>query len=92
MRRLTTWTLVLAILTYGAPAALAAKPKKSAEERFAKLDKDGDKKLTKEEFLGKRTDDAKSKAEKRFNKLDKNKDNFLSFEEFNVTPKKKAEA
>jgi hypothetical protein len=81
----------VAMLAYGAPAAMAAKPKKSPEQRFARLDKDGDKKLTEEEFIGKKTDEAKSKAEKRFSRLDKDKDHSLSFEEFNVTPKKKAE-
>jgi len=90
MRRLTTWTLLVAMLAYSAPAAMAAKPNRSPEQRFAKLDKDGDKKLTEEEFIGKKADDAKAKAEKRFSKLDKNKDNALSFEEFNVTRKKKA--
>ncbi len=91
MRRLITWTLLVAMLAYSAPAAMAAKPKQSPEQRFAKLDKDGDKKLSEEEFIGKKTDEAKAKAEKLFSKLDKDKDNSLSFEEFNVTPKKKAE-
>ncbi len=92
MRRLTTWMMILAILGTSAPAALAAKPKKTPEERFAKLDKDGDKKLSEDEFVNsKKNDDAKTKAGKRFTKLDKDKNGSLSFEEFNVTPKKKAE-
>lgn len=90
MQRLILWTMVLAALTLIASTADAAKPKKSAEDRFAKLDTNGDKKLSKEEFVGKKTDEAKSKAEKRFTKLDKDKDDSLTFEEFNVTPKKKA--
>ncbi len=89
MRWLTIGAPVLAILALSMPFALAAKPKKSAEERFAKLDVNSDKKLSKEEFLGKKTGDAKSKAEMRFTKLDKDKDNSLSFSEFNVSPKKK---
>jgi len=89
MQRLILWTVTLAAFTLVAPTAFAAKPKKSAEERFAKLDANGDKKLSKEEFVGKKTDEAKTKAEKRFAKLDKDKDDSLSFEEFNVTPKKK---
>lgn len=81
----------LAILAIGVSSAMAAPaaPKKTAEERFAKLDANGDKKLSSEEFVGKKTGDAKTKAETRFGKLDKDSDKFLSFEEFNVTPKKK---
>jgi len=88
MRLLTTAALLLAILTLSVPCALAAKPKKSAEDRFAKLDVNSDKKLSKEEFVGDKTGDAKSKAETRFRKLDKDKNDSLSFEEFNVMPKK----
>lgn len=89
MQRLILWTLTLAVFTVVVPAAFAAKPKKSAEDRFAKLDANSDKKLSKEEFVGKKTDEAKTKAEKRFTKLDKDKDDSLTFEEFNVTTKKK---
>jgi len=90
MRRLTIWTLALTMLAFSAPAALAAAPKKSAEERFAKMDTNNDKKLSEEEFIGKKSGDMKTKAEKRFGKLDKNNDKSLSLEEFNVPPKKKA--
>lgn len=91
MQRYILWTLTLAALTLLAPTAFAAKPKRSAEDRFAKLDANSDKKLSKDEFVGKKTDEAKTKAEKRFTKLDKDKDDSLTFEEFNVTPKKKSE-
>jgi hypothetical protein len=92
MRRLTVWTAAAVILACGAIAAHAAKadkPKKSPEERFARLDVNGDKKLSSEEFVGKKTGDAKGKAEKRFGRLDKDSDNFLSLEEFSTPPKKK---
>lgn len=88
MQRLTIGAVLLTVLALSMPSALAAKPKKSPEERFAKLDKNADKKLSKDEFVGKKDGDAKSKAEKRFGKLDKDSDSSLSFAEFNVPPKK----
>lgn len=82
--------LILCVLTLSSTLAVAAKPKRSAEDRFARLDTNSDKKLTEEEFIGKKTGEAKSKAEKRFSKLDKDNDDSLTFEEFNVTRKKKS--
>jgi Ca2+-binding EF-hand superfamily protein len=60
-------------------------PKKvrSKEELFKARDKDGDGKVTLEEFLRDKKDQAKSK--KRFYKLDKNKDDSLDLEEFKAT-------
>jgi len=56
---------------------------KSPEERFAALDKNGDKKLTKEEYVAQFADDAKKqKAGARFESLDNEKDGFLSLYEF----------
>jgi hypothetical protein len=91
MRKLICSSLALAMLAGSTTLVLAAdKPKKSPEERFAKLDTNGDKKLSLDEFLGKRKDDARTKGEKRFGKLDKDGDKALSLEEFSATPKKKA--
>ena len=53
------------------------------------MDANGDKKLSTEEFLGKKTDDKKAKAETRFSKLDKDGDRFLSLDEFRRPRKKK---
>jgi hypothetical protein len=53
------------------------------------MDKDGDKKLSLDEFIGKKKDDMKEKATKRFSKLDKDSDEFLSLEEFKAGQKKK---
>ena len=92
MRPWTAWMLVLAFVLPGPSVALAAKgakPKKSPEARFARLDKDGDKKLSMEEFIGKRKDDKKEKAKKQFGRLDKDDDAFLSLEEFKSRRKKK---
>jgi hypothetical protein len=91
MKSMICSILTLAVLAVGGTHVFAAPekaPKKPAEERFAKLDANGDKKLSEEEFIGKKTGEAKDKAGKRFGKLDKDGDKSLSFEEFNVTPKK----
>jgi len=60
-------------------------PKKvrTKEELFKARDKDGDGKVTLEEFLRDKKDQAKSK--KRFFKLDKNKDESLDLDEFKAT-------
>jgi Ca2+-binding EF-hand superfamily protein len=65
---------------------------KSPEERFAALDKNNDKKLSKEEFLAPVAEEKKGKAGDRFDMADKNKDGFLSLEEYKEMPmgKKKA--
>ncbi|REK08944.1 MAG: EF-hand domain-containing protein [Planctomycetota bacterium] len=84
--------MLLAVAMLGG-ARLAAgadeKPGKSPEKRFARADKNGDKKLTLEEFVGKRQDEKKEKAVKRFGRLDKDNDEFLSLEEFMAGIKKK---
>jgi hypothetical protein len=67
------------------PLMTEAQPKKlpSPEERIAALDKNGDKKLTKEEYVAPFTDDAKKqKAKARFDNLDNDKDGLLSLYEF----------
>jgi Ca2+-binding EF-hand superfamily protein len=66
-----------------------AKAKASPEEMFKKLDKNGDGKLSKEEFIGKKEGEAKEKAEKAFAAKDKDKDGFLTLEEFKAGGKKK---
>jgi Ca2+-binding EF-hand superfamily protein len=68
--------------------ALAQEKKASPEEQFAKMDKNGDKKLSKEEFVGKRTGDKAGKAEEQFKKLDKNSDGSLDLDEFKARGKK----
>ena len=65
---------------------------KTPEERFAALDKNNDKKVSKEEFLANIADEKKGKQGDRFDTADKNKDGSLSIEEFKEIPmgKKKA--
>jgi Ca2+-binding EF-hand superfamily protein len=60
------------------------KKQKSPEERFAALDTNNDKKLSKEEFVARVKDDAekKGKAEMQFGRMDKNNDGSLSLEEY----------
>lgn len=55
------------------------KPKQSPEDRFKKLDKDGDGKLSIDEFRGKKTAD---EAQEEFKKLDANGDGSISLEEY----------
>lgn len=83
--------LVAVVLLGGVALAADAddKPKVSPEKRFGRMDKDGDKKLSLEEFVGKKTDEMKEKATKRFGKLDKDDDDFLSLEEYLAGVKKK---
>lgn len=71
-------------------ASAAKPPAKSPEERFSKMDRNGDKKLSLDEFVGKRTGEQKEKATKRFGKLDKDSDSFLSLEEFKAARRKNA--
>ena len=71
------------------PATGGDKPKMTPEEAFKKMDKNGDGKLSKEEFLGKREGEAKTKGEAAFAAKDKDKDGFLSKEEFMAAPAKK---
>jgi Ca2+-binding EF-hand superfamily protein len=74
----------------GAKPAEAAKPKQDPAAVFAKKDKDGNGKVTKEEFLDKAKDAAK--AEKQFAAKDKDKDGSLTKEEFTAAGGKKKEA
>lgn len=73
---------IVAILALTAPLGMAKdKEKATPEERFKKLDTNGDGKLSLEEFTGKK--DAE-KAKEEFTKLDKDSDGFLSLEEFSA--------
>lgn len=76
---------------FALPASAAdEKPKPNPEEQFKKMDKNGDEKLSWEEFKGKQKDEEKLAArEKQFKAKDKNKDMFLSLEEFKAPAKKK---
>lgn len=77
MKRLMMLALCFA---FAAPVMAADKPKRDPEAAFKKLDKNGDGKVSKEEFTAKAKDAAK--ADKAFAKLDKNGDGFLTLEEF----------
>jgi hypothetical protein len=90
MRQFTRWVLAAGLLVaFSAAAPAADKPTKSPEVRFSKLDKNGDQKLSLEEYIGKKTEARKEKAEKRFARCDKDADKALSLEEFKTPPKKK---
>jgi len=72
------------------PGILSAQEKKKPdpEAQFAKLDKNSDKKLSLEEYKGKRTGDKATKAEEQFKKMDKDSDGSLTLEEFKARGKK----
>ncbi|MCM8543412.1 MAG: EF-hand domain-containing protein [Lentisphaeraceae bacterium] len=67
------------LVLLGFVASVSAAPKD-----FKSVDKDGDGKVSKEEFTG-----GNEKKEKAFKKLDKDADGSLSEEEFKATMKKK---
>ena len=90
---------ILAVLALSALTSIAAdapkgdapkggdKPKMSVEERFKKLDANGDGKLSKEEFTKGAKDAARS--EKFFASLDTDKDGSVSLEEYKAGAAKK---
>ena len=83
MKRLLALALIVGMFLPLVGTGAQEKKGKSPEERFAALDKNGDKKLSKDEYLAQYTDDTKKeKAGPRFDGWDKDKDGFLSLEEF----------
>jgi Ca2+-binding EF-hand superfamily protein len=89
MRRFLTSMFVASCMIGLAYTPISAedKPKVPPEEQFKKMDKNGDSKLSEEEFVGKRSGEKADKAKEMFKKKDKDGDGFLSLEEF--MPKKK---
>ena len=86
MKRFLVLALVAGLLS---PGLMSAQDKKAdPEAQFAKMDKNSDKKLSLEEFKGKRTGDKATKAEEQFKKLDKDSDGALTLEEFKARGKK----
>ena len=91
MRQFLSWAVLAAIVVgLHSGAVLAADPLKPEPEAvFKRLDTNSDGKLTLEEFIGKRKDEAAAKAKERFAKLDKDKDGSLTLEEFKARVGKK---
>ena len=92
MKKILALTLVAGMFMPVLMTGAQEKKGKSPEEQFAALDKNGDKKLSKEEFLARYDAEKKDKAGTRFDMGDKDKDGFLSLEEYKELPmgKKKA--
>lgn len=87
MRKLLVLAVVFGFL---APGVVLGQEKKKPdpEAQFAKMDKNSDKKLSLDEFKGKRSGDKAAKAEEQFKKLDKDSDGSLTLEEFKARGKK----
>ena len=85
---ITLYALLLAGGITLQAADKADKPKATPEEAFKKMDKNGDGKVSKEEFIGKKDGEAKTKAEAAFTAKDKDKDGSLTLEEFKAGGKK----
>ncbi len=89
MKKFLAW-MVVAVVSVAMSSTEASadpkKPKPSREQIFKRLDKDGDGKLTYEEFKAKKKEEA---AQKMFKRLDANADQSLSLEEFTAVRKKK---
>jgi Ca2+-binding EF-hand superfamily protein len=92
MKKLLAVALVVGMFMPILSGGAQEKKGKTPEERFAALDKNGDKKLSKEEFLAPIDAEKKDKNGMRFDMADKDKDGFLSLEEYKEIPmgKKKA--
>jgi hypothetical protein len=82
MKRILALALIAGMFLPLVGTGAQEKKGKSPEERFAALDKNGDKKLSKEEFLAPLDAEKKDKAATRFEMWDKDKDSFLSLEEY----------
>lgn len=68
------------------------KPKRTPEEIFAKLDKDGNKSLSKDEFMAsKKAQQDPEKAAKKFGKLDADGNGSVSLDEFKAGAAKKSD-
>jgi Ca2+-binding EF-hand superfamily protein len=87
MKKLLALALAAGLFTPGLVSA-QEKKKPDPEAQFAKMDKNSDKKLTLDEFKGKRTGDKATKAEEQFKKMDKDSDGSLTLEEFKARGKK----
>jgi len=71
------------------PVLAQDKKEKTPEEAFKAMDKDGDGKVTKAEYVGAAEGEKKTKKEDRFTALDTDKNGSLSLEEFKAGQKKK---
>lgn len=86
---LVSASLLAGVFALPVRSAADDKPKPTPEERFKRLDKNGDGKLSLAEFQGKQTD--AEKVKKAFEARDKDKDGFLSLEEFKAGIKTKTD-
>ncbi len=86
MRKLIVGTIVCVMVMGVVGSSLAkgdgeAKKKRDPAAAFTKRDKDGDGKISVDEFVGKKEGDAAEKMKKAFGKKDKDGDGFLTKDE-----------
>ena len=85
MKRLVAILMALALaVVFGVGSAVAAEQAKSCPDTFKALDKNGDGKLSLDEFKA----GGKDNTEEAFKAKDANKDGFLTVDEFCGTAKK----
>jgi Ca2+-binding EF-hand superfamily protein len=82
MKKILAVAVVIGMFLPILGTAQEKKGKKTAEEQFAALDANNDKKLSKEEYVARLEGEKKSKGEQRFGRWDKNSDGTLSLEEY----------
>lgn len=91
MKKMLLWTIALSMVVglEAIPASAADKPKRTPEETFKRLDKNGDGKVSPDELKGKRTGEKADRVVSRFKQMDKDNDGFLSLEEYKAGAAKK---
>ena len=86
------WTLGLAVVAFCIPAAQAtAGPSNQFTEQveiFSRVDANGDRRLSENEFVGEKGGKSRSKSRKEFRRLDDNGDGWVSYGEYNRNEKK----
>ncbi len=88
-KKMMAATLFYALLLSPGMTAFSQDQKRTPEESFARMDKNADKKLSLEEFVGRKQGDKADKAKANFKKMDKNQDEFLTLEEMKAGRKAK---
>ncbi|HVU86854.1 MAG TPA: hypothetical protein VHD36_06010 [Pirellulales bacterium] len=84
MKSVLSWILVLSMLLVGIGSAVEAqaRTKTQYDEEFSRLDRNSDKRLSEQEYVGKKTGEAKERARRDFKNLDRDENKSLSYKEY----------